>query len=61
MKAYGFRDDMPAGDPKRLVIVRTSSAGFLQAYVLDPDLLSLLENGCARRISGSGAGRLTLD
>lgn len=38
LKAHGFAEDLPNGDPKRLVVVRDSPAGFLQAYVLDPDL-----------------------
>ena len=29
LKAYGFREDLPDGDPKRLVVVRNSPAGFL--------------------------------
>lgn len=38
LKAYGYREDLPDGDRMRLVVVRNSPAGFMQAYVLDPDL-----------------------
>ena len=37
IKSYGYREDLPDGDPMRLVVVRNSAAGFLQAYILDPD------------------------
>ena len=47
LKAHGFREDLPDGDPKRLVVVRNSPAGFLQAYVLDPDLNLIEINSAA--------------
>jgi catechol 2,3-dioxygenase-like lactoylglutathione lyase family enzyme len=33
----GFREDLPVGDPKRLLVKRTGLAGFPQVYLLDPD------------------------
>ena len=33
----GFREDLPVGDPKRLMVKRTGLAGFPQVYLLDPD------------------------
>jgi catechol 2,3-dioxygenase-like lactoylglutathione lyase family enzyme len=47
LKAFGFREDLPDGDPKRLVVVRNSPAGFLQAYILDPDLNMIEINSAA--------------
>lgn len=47
LKAFGFREDAPDGDPKRLVVVRNSPAGFLQAYILDPDLNIIEINSAA--------------
>jgi catechol 2,3-dioxygenase-like lactoylglutathione lyase family enzyme len=37
LKSKGYSEDLPPGDPKALVIVRNSPAGFDQAYLLDPD------------------------
>lgn len=38
MKIIDFHHvGLPTNDPKRLVVVRNSPAGFLQAFVLDPD------------------------
>jgi catechol 2,3-dioxygenase-like lactoylglutathione lyase family enzyme len=36
--SYGFSEDAPDGDVKRLVTRRQGVAGFPQAYLLDPDL-----------------------
>jgi len=47
LKAHGFSEDLPDGDPKRLVVVRNSPAGFLQAYLLDPDLNLIEINSAA--------------
>ena len=47
LKSYGYREDLPDGDPMRLVVVRASPAGFLQAYVLDPDLNLIEVNSAA--------------
>ncbi|MEQ1523355.1 MAG: VOC family protein [Aestuariivirga sp.] len=33
----GFREDLPVGDAKRLLVKRTGLAGFPQVYLLDPD------------------------
>lgn len=35
--ARGFREDAPEDDPKRILVNRSGSAGFLQLYVMDPD------------------------
>jgi catechol 2,3-dioxygenase-like lactoylglutathione lyase family enzyme len=37
LKEKGFREDLPEGDPKRLLVKRTGPAGFPQIYLLDPD------------------------
>ena len=37
LTACGFREDLPDGDPLRIVIRRTNVAGYPQAYILDPD------------------------
>jgi catechol 2,3-dioxygenase-like lactoylglutathione lyase family enzyme len=37
LKAQGFSETAAEDDPKRLFVNRTSAAGFLQLYVLDPD------------------------
>ena len=37
LQAKGFREDLPDGDPRRLLILRGGPAGFAQAYLLDPD------------------------
>jgi catechol 2,3-dioxygenase-like lactoylglutathione lyase family enzyme len=33
----GFCEDLPVGDPKRLLVKRTGLAEFPQVYLLDPD------------------------
>ena len=37
LKAKGYSEDFPPGDAKSMVILRSSPAGFAQAYLLDPD------------------------
>ena len=37
LAAKGFGEDLPDGDPKRIVVRRTNVAGYPQAYLLDPD------------------------
>lgn len=37
LTAKGFRENADEGDPKRLLVVRNSVAGFPQLYLLDPD------------------------
>lgn len=37
LNGKGFREDLPEGDAKRLVIKRKGPAGFPQIYLLDPD------------------------
>ena len=37
LNGKGFREDLPNGDSKRLMVKRTGLAGFPQAYLLDPD------------------------
>ena len=37
LQAHGFDEALPDGDPRRIVVLRDSLAGFKQAYVLDPD------------------------
>jgi len=45
LTALGFREDLPQGDPKRLLIFRSSVAGFPQLYLCDPDLNVVEING----------------
>ncbi len=37
LNGKGFREDLPEGDAKRLLVKRTGLAGFPQVYMLDPD------------------------
>ncbi len=37
LNGEGFREDLPEGDAKRLLVKRTGPAGFPQIYLLDPD------------------------
>ena len=37
LNGKGFREDLPVGDAKRLLVKRTRLAGFPQVYLLDPD------------------------
>ena len=37
LKRHGYRDDLPEGDLKRLVVKREGQAGFPQLFMLDPD------------------------
>ncbi len=37
LRSKGYSENLPPGDPKSMVILRSSPAGFAQAYVLDPD------------------------
>jgi catechol 2,3-dioxygenase-like lactoylglutathione lyase family enzyme len=45
LKALGFREDLPQGDPKCLLIFRTGHADFPQLYLRDPDLNIVEVNG----------------
>ena len=38
LEAMGFAEDLPDGDPKKLLMNRRGLAGFEQLYLLDPDL-----------------------
>ena len=44
LEAAGFREDLPEGDRKRLLILREGLAGFPQLYLLDPDLNTIEVN-----------------
>ena len=37
LNGKGFREDLPEGDAKRMMVKRTGPAGFPQIYLLDPD------------------------
>ena len=37
LKAKGYSEDLAPGDAKAMVVLRSSPAGFSQAYLLDPD------------------------
>ena len=37
LERHGYRDDLPEGDLKRLVVRRDGQAGFPQLFMLDPD------------------------
>jgi glyoxylase I family protein len=37
LRAQGFREDLPAGDPRQIVVNPRATAGFPQIYILDPD------------------------
>ena len=37
LAAKGFAEDLPEGDPMRIVVRRSNVAGYPQAYLLDPD------------------------
>jgi glyoxylase I family protein len=37
LAGLGYREDLPDGDPKRLVFRRDGPAPYLQLYLLDPD------------------------
>jgi len=43
-EAAGFREDLPEGNRKRLLIIREGLAGFPQLYLLDPDLNTIEVN-----------------
>ncbi|MBD9371941.1 VOC family protein [Rhizobium sp. ARZ01] len=43
----GFREDLPEGDPMRLLIARSGPAGFPQLYLCDPDRNVVEVNGAA--------------
>jgi len=37
LAAYGYREDAAPDDPMHLMVKRSSPAGYLQLYILDPD------------------------
>ena len=37
LKRFGYRDDLPMDDPKRIIIKPQSMAGYSQVYVMDYD------------------------
>ncbi|MCI5076444.1 VOC family protein [Oricola sp.] len=37
LERVGYREDRAAGDPKRVLIMRSSPTGFRQLFLLDPD------------------------
>lgn len=45
LKVLGFGEDLPEGDPKRLLVSRSGVAGFPQLYLCDPDLNVVEING----------------
>ncbi|WP_205123533.1 VOC family protein [Marimonas lutisalis] len=44
LEAAGFREDLPEGDRKRVLMLREGLAGFPQLYLLDPDLNTIEVN-----------------
>jgi catechol 2,3-dioxygenase-like lactoylglutathione lyase family enzyme len=44
LEATGFREDLPEGDTKRILVLREGLAGFPQLYLLDPDLNTIEVN-----------------
>ncbi|WP_433989449.1 hypothetical protein SuNHUV7_40690 (plasmid) [Pseudoseohaeicola sp. NH-UV-7] len=44
LEAAGFREDLPEGDRKRVLMIREGLAGFPQLYLLDPDLNTIEVN-----------------
>jgi catechol 2,3-dioxygenase-like lactoylglutathione lyase family enzyme len=47
LESLGYREDLPAGDPKAMVVRRAGPAGFPQVYVTDPDNNIVEINGAA--------------
>ncbi|KQT05166.1 lactoylglutathione lyase [Rhizobium sp. Leaf391] len=47
LSALGFSSDVPAGDPKHMLVFRTGLAGFPQLYLRDPDYNVVEINGAA--------------
>jgi catechol 2,3-dioxygenase-like lactoylglutathione lyase family enzyme len=47
LKVHGFREDAPEGDPMRMYVRRKTTAGFAQAFILDPELHVIEINAAA--------------
>ena len=37
LRGHGYDENLPADDPKKLIVKRSGLAGFLQIFVMDPD------------------------
>jgi len=45
--AAGYREDAAGNDPMRIIVKRNSMAGYVQAYLLDPDRNIIEVNGAS--------------
>ena len=50
LRRFGYREDLPQDDPKRIIIKPKSMAGYMQAYVMDHDFHLLEINAAFKTI-----------